>query len=193
MLSTTEAMNALAEGLNAYFEAHNYTWKSSESLTAFEPKKPTIYRFCVPPSDLNEVQMPVNCPAILLALTKWSKVSDRVVQLSISANCVVVDAAEIDKEKAYVKPDGAFEMGTGDEYSQNAANLYRACLLLAECVVDAVSAMSHDADEYMSIDVSEFEPPHALVPDYPYCACAVPMTVNIINNGAHKDNYDNLL
>lgn len=193
MLSITDAMDALAGGLNAWFNSHGYTWKSTESLSTFEPKKPSIYKFCMPPSDLNESGMPTDCPCILLALSKWHKVSDNAIQLSIAVNCVVVDAGELDKEKAYLQENGSFELGTGDAYRQDAMGLYRACLLLAECVVDAVSMMSHDGEDYMRVEVSEFEPPHALVPDYPYCACVVPITINLINNGSRKQSYNELL
>lgn len=193
MLSITNAVEALANGLEAYFDAHGYTWKACSSVEAFEPKKPTIYPFCIPPTDINAAQMPCNCPCLLLALEKWTKVDAKRVRLFVSVNCVVVDAAELDKEKLYASSGGGFEYGKGDDYEQNASALYRGALLLAECVVDAVSLMTHTQNAPLVMDVSEFEPPHALLPDYPYSVCVVPVTIDIVNNGATDQTFNDLL
>ena len=193
MLSIHDAMDALEAKLIAYFDARSYQWKSSERPDVFEASKPTIYKYCVPPSDINNHQMPSRCPAILLALTKWKRSDPGKVELNLAINCVAVHATTTDTETAYSNGDGSYHLGTGDDYAQDALSLYKSALLLAECVVDAVSLMSYTAESPISIMAHEFEPPDALLQDYPYAVCVVPVTVMMIDNGAKDLSYHNLL
>lgn len=193
LLSIQQAFDALADRLHAYFAAHDFQWKSSSALDDFTAAKPTVYKFCVPPADINDQQMPTKCPCVLLALTKWRKHGASSVYLDLAINCVVVDAATLDKETAYPQGDGTYALGDGADYAQSAESLYKAALLLAECVVDAISLMSHTAHAPLSIEIKEFDPPHALLEDYPYAVCVVPATVRIINNSAKDLSYENYL
>ena len=192
LLSINDAMNSLATKLKDYFDSKGYLWKSSDSLSRFEPAKPTIYKFCIPPTDINAHQMPAKCPAILIALTKWRN-NNAMVQLELAINCVSVDPAIIDNEIAHQNQDGSYSLGSGDEYRQSADSLYRSSLLLAQGVIDAISLMSHTQNSPLIINVNEFEPPHPLLQDYPYAVCVVPAIMTIINNAAKDSSYENFL
>lgn len=164
----------IVDALNSHFDANGYEWKTEESQSEHQQRKPVVYPYVC--AKRNEANFPEICPSITVELTEVNTPTRDQLSLAIVCHCVVVNSSIIQREKTVMLDDGihyAFldEDGYTDEGVVEA--LFSDCMLLGEETMNALRSMAGVRDIRLI--------PASVLDDFPYCQCQVTATILMLS------------
>ena len=179
MMTILSVLESLKDGLEAYFNALDYHWKTQSGLSGYNEGKPYFYLLNCPKTERTDDNFPIRMPSVTVVVTDAAMQGGDTVTLSLVLHCCVANSATLDREIVQ-KSDGGYSYLETDGYTDAGIeqSLFRDCLLLGEEVMRGLAGIDGTGRR-----VSELRlvPPSSDMEDFPHCQCQVVCKVNMLS------------
>ena len=174
MYSCILVTESISDALKTALNDVTLNFKSSESTDSYVEAKPHVYTWTYDDVSNN---MPINTPSVLVQMISMENDTiDYIVHV-----CVCNPALQ-DKEITNVieGETDVYKYNDGDNIDSSGvrSDLYKSCVMLAECVFNALGRMNNSN---FSLSEVHLDTPSPYLDNFPFCECSVSFTASKAN------------